>query len=738
MSIQFHESTKTFHLFNAEVSYIIKVLESGHLAQLYYGKKVNDKESYDYLFEQRARPMSVCSFEGNLDYSLEHIKQECPIYGYGDMHLPSIDVVLNNGSRIIDLKYNEYQIVNGKPKIESLPATYVEEDDEAQTLQISLFDEFTGIEVILSYTIFQYLPVITRHMKIINHSLDEIDLQKVMSMSLDLPDKDYEMIELTGAWSRERHVQVEPLHYGVQSVYSLRGCSSHHFNPFIALKRSHCNEYYGEVYGFSLVYSGNFLAQVDVDPYDVTRVMMGIHPQNFSWKLAYQESFVTPEVVMVYTDKGLNDMSQCYHHLYQRRLARGRYRDKERPILINNWEATYFDFNEDKLLKIIKEAKNLGIELFVLDDGWFTHRHNDQMGLGDWDIDYNKLENGLQGLSKKVRENGLEFGLWIEPEMVNKGTDLFRDHPEWVLHIPKRKINHGRHQFVLDFSNQEVIDYLFDKLSYIFKEASLTYVKWDMNRSMSDVFSLIHEASDQGKIMHLYILGLYQLYERLIEAFPDILFESCASGGGRFDPGMLYYAPQCWASDDTDAMERIKIQYGTSYVYPLSCIGSHVSDIPNHQVYRNTPLHTRANVAYFGTFGYELDLTKLTSKEKKMIKEQVRFMKEYRHIIQFGYFYRLKSPFEGNEAIWMVVSKDRNIAIVGYYRFMQEVNVGYRRVRLKGLDEDKLYHVSILDEVCFGSELMNIGLLTTDASSGENKEKEGDYISRLYILRCNE
>jgi alpha-galactosidase len=378
----------------------------------------------------------------------------------------------------------------------------------------------------------------------------------------------------------------------------------------------------------------------------------------------------------------------------------------------------------------------MGIELFVLDDGWFTNRNNDTTGLGDWNIDFHKLTTGLKGFSQKVNDRGLKFGLWIEPEMINKGTQLFENHPEWVIQTPKRKLNHGRNQFVLDLSNQDVIDYLYEKLSHILKDASISYIKWDMNRSISDAYSLTHNAYDQGKIMHQYILGVYQLYERLTQAFPSILFESCASGGARFDPGMMYYAPQCWTSDNTDAIERLKIQYGTSYVYPLSSMGSHVSAIPNHQVYRNTSMETRANVAYFGTFGYELDLTLLTDEDKNMIKQQVQFMKKYRNIIQFGTFYRLKSPFNGNETIWMVVSKDQDTAIVGYYRTLQEVNVGYRRVKLLGLDENKKYHVSVLDEDCYGDELMNIGLLTTDASSGENRTGEGDYVSRIYILNA--
>ncbi|MDE6357509.1 MAG: alpha-galactosidase, partial [Eubacteriales bacterium] len=441
-------------------------------------------------------------------------------------------------------------------------------------------------------------------------SNEKFVLTNAMSFSVDLPDYKYEMIELTGAWSRERNVKTRKLEHGTQGIYSMRGCSSGNYNPFIALKRFNTDEFSGEVYGFSLVYSGNFLAQVDVDTYDVARVTLGINPNNFNWTLNNGEEFQTPEVVSVYSDKGLNKMSQTYHTLYRTRLARGYWRDRERPILVNNWEATYFDFNEEKIISLAEKAKELGIELLVLDDGWFGKRNDDTSSLGDWYVNLEKLPNGISGLSKKITDMGISFGLWIEPEMVNKDSDLYRAHPEYMLATPNRNISHGRNQYILDFSKKEVIDYIYTMLEKVISESKISYIKWDMNRCMSEVFSSGMDSEYQGKVMHKYILGVYDLYERLISKFPEILFESCASGGARFDPGMLYYAPQCWTSDNTDAIERLKIQYGTSMVYPLSSIGSHVSAIPNHQVFRNTPIETRANVAYFGTFGYELDLNK--------------------------------------------------------------------------------------------------------------------------------
>lgn len=736
MPIRFHHATQTFHLYNSEISYIFKILKNKQLGQLYYGKRIRDRKNFDHLFETSARPMAPCVYEGDLTFSLEHIKQEYPTYGSGDMRHPAIDIMQENGSCILNFEYQSHEIMRGKQKLKNLPATYVENEKEATTLLVTLYDSVIDAKLILSYSIYEELPVITRSVSIENCGKQKLVLNQAMSMSIDLPDKDYEMIELTGAWARERYVKSRKLEHGIQSIYSLRGCSSANFNPFLALKRYNCNEYSGEVLGFSFVYSGNFLAQVEVDTYDVSRVTMGIHPHCFQWTLHPGDSFQTPEVVMVYSNQGLNAMSQTYHKLYQKRLARGRYRDVGRPILINNWEGTYFDFNEEKILGIAKTAKELGIELFVLDDGWFGKRNDDRAGLGDWYPNLEKLPDGISGLSKKINDLGMKFGLWFEPEMVNKDSDLYRAHPDWTLETPHRHSSHGRNQYILDFSNPVVVDYIYQSMAKVIRESSISYIKWDMNRCMSEVYSSVHEAKDQGKVMHEYILGVYHLYDMLTSQFPEILFESCASGGSRFDPAMLYYAPQCWTSDDTDAVERLKIQYGTSYVYPISSMGSHVSAIPNHQVFRNTPIETRANVAYFGTFGYELDLNKLTQDEKEIVRKQVQFMKKYREIIQYGTFYRIKSPFEGNETVWMVVSEDQNTAIVGYYRPLQEVNQGYRRVKLLGLDPDKKYHISTNDFSCYGDELMNVGLITSDGSCGENKEQIGDYLSKLYILKA--
>ncbi len=740
MSIVFHEQTKTFHLFNDNISYIMNVLPTGHLMQLYCGKKVHDREDFSYLIETSARPTTTyLSEEWHNKYTFTHLKQEYPVYGTTDFRHPAIEIKQNNGSNISNFCYKSHSISSGKPKLTGLPATYTENNDEAETLAIVLEDELTHVQVELLYTLFAQGGIIARSAKITNNGAETVHLTTAMSLCLDLPDCDYEWLQFSGSWARERHLKVRKLEQGITSVESTRGASSHEHNPFVILKRPSTDENKGEAIGFSLVYSGNFLAQAEVDTHDVTRVLIGINPFCFDWKLASGGSFQTPEAVMVYTADGLNDLSQTYHKLYQKRLARGYWRDRPRPILINNWEATYFDFNEDKLVKIAQKAKECGVELFVLDDGWFGKRTSDTAGLGDWVPNTDLLPNGITGLSHRIEELGMKFGLWIEPEMTNMNSDLYRAHPDWILHVPGRHPSECRHQYVLNYSRPEVVDYIYNMLAKILTEGKVSYIKWDMNRYITECYSVALPADQQGEVFHRYILGVYSLYERLTTNFPHILFESCASGGARFDPGLLYYAPQGWTSDDSDAVERLKIQYGTSYCYPVSSMGSHVSVIPNHQVYRNTPLHTRANVAYFGTFGYELDLNKLTAEEQEEVKEQIKFMKQYREVIQFGTFYRLNSPFNGNVTSWMVVSEDKKTAIVGWYRVLNGINLPYSRVQLQGLNSDYCYETVGTQECHFGDELMNIGLIINDPSAGQVQDggpTSCDFDSKIYVLKA--
>ena len=737
MPIIYNEKTREFHLYNQEISYIIKILDNDQPGQLYYGKRLTHREDFSHLFEYAMRDMSPYAFEGNSTFSLENIKQEYPTFGCGDMRFPAYEIERENGSHVVEFVYKEHKIYNGKPKLEGLPATYVESDDEAQTLELVLEDTSINTRIVLLYTIYEAFPVIARSVRFECDSDEKITLLSAMSACVDLPDKDYEMIDLAGVWARERHVRRHKLDYGIQSIYSMRGCSSYQFNPFLALARENADEFQGQVYGFSLVYSGNFLAQTEVDNYDTARVLMGIHPNGFKWTLGKGESFQTPEMVMVYSEAGLNGMSQTFHKLYRTRLARGTWRDKVRPILINSWEAFYFDFDAPKLLGLADVAADLGMELFVLDDGWFGKRDDSTSSLGDWYPNEEKLKGTLKELAEKINAKGLKFGLWIEPEMTNKDSDLYRAHPDWILAEQGKRICHSRTQYVLDFSKKEVREYIGDMLENLLAEVPVSYIKWDMNRTFSEVFSNGNDREYQGKVCHKYILGVYELYERLTSRFPHVLFESCASGGARFDPGMLYYAPQGWTSDDTDAIERLKIQYGTSMVYPVSCMGSHVSASPNHQTNRVTPIETRADVAYFGTFGYELDLLKLGEEDKAEIRRQIAFMKKKRDLIQKGTFYRLKSPFEGNETAWMIVSEDQKKALVGYYRVMQPVNVGFKRLKLKGLKEDICYKVSGYDYDCYGDELMQVGMILSDSASGVWKKgvnDKGDFQAEVFEI----
>lgn len=737
MPIIYNEKTREFHLYNQEISYIIKILDNDQPGQLYYGKRLTHREDFSHLFEYAMRDMSPYAFEGNSTFSLENIKQEYPTFGCGDMRFPAYEIERENGSHVVEFVYKEHKIYNGKPKLEGLPATYVESDDEAQTLELVLEDTSINTRIVLLYTIYEAFPVIARSVRFECDSDEKITLLSAMSACVDLPDKDYEMIDLAGVWARERHVRRHKLDYGIQSIYSMRGCSSYQFNPFLALARENADEFQGQVYGFSLVYSGKFLAQTEVDNYDTARVLMGIHPNGFKWTLGKGESFQTPEMVMVYSEAGLNGMSQTFHKLYRTRLARGTWRDKVRPILINSWEAFYFDFDAPKLLGLADAATDLGMELFVLDDGWFGKRDDSTSSLGDWYPNEEKLKGTLKELAEKINAKGLKFGLWIEPEMTNKDSDLYRAHPDWLLAEQGKRICHSRTQYVLDFSKKEVREYIGDMLENLLAEVPVSYIKWDMNRTFSEVFSNGNDREYQGKVCHKYILGVYELYERLTSRFPHVLFESCASGGARFDPGMLYYAPQGWTSDDTDAIERLKIQYGTSMVYPVSCMGSHVSASPNHQTNRVTPIETRADVAYFGTFGYELDLLKLGEEDKAEIRRQIAFMKEKRDLIQKGTFYRLKSPFEGNETAWMIVSEDQKKALVGYYRVMQPVNVGFKRLKLKGLKEDTCYKVSGYAYDCYGDELMQVGMILSDSASGVWKKgvnDKGDFQAEVFEI----
>lgn len=709
MSIRIDEEKLLFHLQGKKTSYVMQVIRDGYLAHLYWGKRINKyRGSNKIIFMDRG--FSPNPDDKDRTFSLDTIPQEYQAFGSGDFRIPAYQVKLNNGSRISDLRYKSYKLYKGKPKLEGLPATYVNDFDEAETLEIFMEDEVIGLKVTLNYTLFKELDVITRSVKFTNAGKEDLRLLRALSMSVDFREDDFEMISLYGAHNNEKNIERRKIVSGIQLIDSCRGASSPQQAPFLALVRKDTNENSGEVYAFNLVYSGNFTTQVQVDPYKSTRVSMGINPFDFSWKLEVHESFQTPEVVMVYSQSGIGEMSRTYHKLYSQNLCRGNFKNKVRPILINNWEATYFDFDEEKIENIAKEGRELGIELFVLDDGWFGRRDDDNSSLGDWIVDKRKLPNGLEKLANKITSAGMEFGIWFEPEMISIDSDLYRQHSEWCIHVPNRPYTLGRNQLVLDLSRDDVCDYIVESVSYILSIAPITYVKWDMNRHITDIGSELLPSDRQEEISHRYILGLYKVMDELVSKFPDVLFESCSSGGGRFDAGMLYYMPQTWTSDNTDAICRTKIQYGTSLVYPAITMGAHVSTVPNHQVGRITPLETRGHVAMTGNFGYELDLTKLTSEEKEMVKEQVKLYKEIRETIQFGELYRIFNPFEGNEAAWNFVSKDKSEFIATYVRVLSVPAAPIRTIKFKGLNSDYDYKEVSTGEIFGGDELMNAGI----------------------------
>lgn len=737
--IYFNEKTLEFHLTNQAMSYVFRVMEqTGTLEHLYYGSTIPHYNDFSFLIEREIRPSNNQVWGNNLT-SLEHVKQEYPVFGTTDFRYPALDVEYPEGDHISQFVYQSYRIFTGKKVTGALPGTFGEKD-EVEVLEITLKDHYSDLLLVLTYHLYMDEPVLTRQAKLINQGQQAVSLHQLASLSVDFPKGNYEWLHLNGAWAREAHLTREAVHLGVQHVSSTRGHSSHMHNPFLALCQPDTTEKQGEAYGFSLIYSGNFLVQIERDNYDVVRVQLGINPFQFNWQLKAGETFESPEAVMVFSESGLNGMSQTFHRFFKKHLIRSPWKDKKRPVLINNWEATYFDFTEEKILEIVDEAQQLGIDLFVLDDGWFGHRNSDTGSLGNWTENRAKLPHGLKNLSEKIHEKGLLFGLWFEPEMISNDTELYDQHPEWVLGQPDKNISHGRNQFVLDFGNPAVVEHIFEQMTQILSKVEIDYIKLDMNRYISEAYSNMLAANQQGEVCHRYIIGVYDLYERIIKNYPEILIESCAGGGARFDAGMLYYSPQIWASDDTDAVERLSIQSGLSMLYPLSTMGSHVSAVPNHQVARVTSLEMRKHVAMFGTFGYELDPTKLTSKEKKAVKQDILDYKRYQELICSGDFYRLETTDE-NQVAWMVVSQDKNEALVGYYQILARPNPSYERIRLLGLAKEKEYSVSEGDKktVRYGKDLETIGLILNENYIGREQEywsrtMPGDFHSRVFHL----
>lgn len=735
MSIQVNASNRLFHLQTKHTSYVFHVIEDGSLGQLYYGPKIPFKDDYANLNTREEHDCTNTRTDEDVEFQAELLKQEYAGLGKGDYRYPAFQITYPNGSRTSEFQYRDYDLKDGKARLTGLPSTFADDSNDSQTLTVKLADG--DLELQLHYTIFADEDVIVRSTTFVNHG-KTVFLNRALSAQLDLPDANYDFIQFAGSWSRERHLHRSHLRPGTQSISSLRTASSHQENPFFMLARPHTDNNQGAVFGFNFVYSGNFLDSVEVDQFDTTCVLIGINPDEFGWKLNSGDSFQTPEVIFSYTDNGFNALSQQLGAFYAQHLINPHFAHQERPILINNWEATFMDFTEDKLMPIVERAKELGIEMFVLDDGWFGHRDDDRSSLGDWFVDEKKFNHGIAGFAKRVHDLDMKFGLWFEPEMISIDSKLYQTHPEWMIKTPGRGQTPGRHQFVLDMSRQEVVDYLFGLMSHIIQDAKLDYIKWDMNRNITEMYGADLPADQQLEFSHRYILGVYDLYDRLTKAFPDVLFESCASGGGRFDLGMMYYAPQAWCSDDTDAIERIKIQDGTSYGYTPSMWGAHVSAVPNDQVGRLTSIDTRAKVAYFGAFGYELDVTELSDEEQATIKQQVAFYKQYRKLFQFGTFYRLETPDTSDNVYgWETVSPDKQTAIGMRYQILNGANPAYIRYYFKGLDPERHYTVNDGSEVFSGAELMNAGYFVPRVMNRLQSPKvPSDFHADMFIVKA--
>ena len=716
--IKILENERTFHLQTEHTSMIFHVLKTNHLVCLYWGQRVEGQE-FSYIVDDIKRASYLSDTDCIKNFKLEQMPLTYPAYGNPDMRDPTFMFEYQDGSRITDLRYKEYHHYLGKKKLNGLP-TVLHQDSEV--IEFVLFDTIKNVEVVLTLTVFENYDAFTQSIQVTNKDKAELKINKLMSSCWSFLDDCFQCLTLVGAWGRENHIQRTPLHQGTFALDSKRGASGHGQNPFLALMSLDCQEDYGDVYAMNFVYSGNFEARVEVDMHQNTRMMMGINSFDFQWSLNEKESFVAPEVVLVHSHHGLQEMTNRFHKLYRECLIKEHFMKEARPILINNWEATYYDFNRKKLLSLAEEASQLGMELFVLDDGWFGHRNSDNESLGDWNVNEEKLGGSLHSFVETINDKGMKFGLWVEPEMVSPNSQLYSMHPDWIISVPERIPQQARHQYILDLSRQDVQDYIVDSISSLLRSAHIEYIKWDMNRNMTDLGTSELSSFHQKELSHRYILGLYAILENLIQRFPHVLFEGCAGGGGRFDPGMLYYMPQIWASDDTEAIERLEIQRGTSLIYPSISMGCHVSASPNHQVGRITDLNTRGIVAMEGNLGYELDLTKMSKCEKENIQKQVSLYKEIRAIIQFGEFYFLKC----NENAWMHISKTKKKVVVNYVQTLAKANTVPKRLRLKALETESYYQIQGTTTIRSGYELMNIGL--------DLNKADKDFYAQQWIL----
>ncbi|MBA4688891.1 MAG: alpha-galactosidase [Candidatus Galacturonibacter soehngenii] len=723
MGIQFSKSKKIFKLDTLHTTYMIGLTTEGYVGHMYYGTRLQNIGE-EYLLRTEEAPFTPSKSKREKSSFLDFFPMEYPTGGIGDYRESCLNVRNEDGCMGCEIHYVTHSIQKGKPSLKGLPASFGS-DEDVMTLDITCIDNILQLKVILSYSVFEKQDIITRSIQVINQGKENLKLEKVYSSCLDLDNQNFEMITLHGSWARERHIQRGKIRYGKQMVSSARGESGHQEHPFIALVTPETTQDYGEVYGMHFVYSGNFIAQAELTQFDSVRMVMGIHQEEFCWNLTPKSSFQAPEVVLVYSNEGLGKMTRSLHDFYREHMIRSPYKHKKRPILINNWEATYFDFNTEKLLAIAKEAKKAGIEMLVMDDGWFGKRNSDNSSLGDWFVNEEKITSGLKSLVEQVNEIGLEFGIWFEPEMISPDSNLYKSHPEWAIQIPGREATQSREQYVLDLSNPVVVNYTYESVAKILRSAPISYVKWDMNRQLSDLGSAYLNKDSKQELFHRYVLGVYQLQEMLIHEFPYLLLENCSGGGARFDPGMLYYSPQIWCSDDTDAIERLKIQEGTALIYPLSTIGAHVSDCPNHSVGRITPFETRGHVALAGTFGYELDITKISEKERAMISKQVDMYHKYHELIREGDYYRIASWSENQHYdCWEVVSKDKKEALVTFVQVLGIPNSHSKKIKLKALNPHSYYQLEETGEIFSGELLVSAGFLI--------KGMWGDYQSKLY------
>ncbi|MDE7436025.1 MAG: alpha-galactosidase [Lachnospiraceae bacterium] len=705
MAVIYDEKNGIFSLHTVNTTYQMKVDGQSYLLHLYYGQKLD--APMDYMLTYFDRGFSGNPYGAGLDrtYSLDALPQEFPVLGTGDYRNVAFKIKEENGCYECDLHYKSHEIQDAKYSIPGLPSAHAK---QAQTLRIVLQDERLGIEVTLLYGVLEDCDVIARSVQIRNAGGSRVYLEKVSSACLDFLYGQYDVMTFYGRHAMERNVQRNSVYHGRQCIGSTRGSSSHQYNPFVILAQADAAENMGECYGAAFLYSGNFSAEVERDQYDQIRFVMGLSEDQFSYPLEANEEFYAPEVLLSYSAQGLNRLSDNFHRCVREHVYRGKYKNQVRPVLINSWEACYFDFDGDAIVELAKQAADLGIELVVMDDGWFGHRDDDNSSLGDWTVNEEKLGCSLRELSERVHEQGVQFGIWIEPEMVSEDSDLYRQHPQWALKIPGKAPIRARNQLVLDFSNAEVVRYMFEEISSVLKQGEINYVKWDMNRSLSDIYS--EAAITQGKVMYDYVLGVYSLLEQLTSEFPDILWEGCAGGGGRFDMGMLYYTPQIWCSDNTDAVDRVRIQYGTSYGYPLSTMGAHVSAVPNHQTGRIINMDTRGVVAMTGAFGYELDLGKLTDEEKDVVREQVARYHRLAPLIQNGKYYRLNNPFVEEYGAWMVVDEKKEKALLSVVLLNIHGSMPVIYVKPEGLEAAKDYRDTATGKVYSGAALMAYGL----------------------------